>query len=108
MNTEAEIHAINNKLSEIITAIEVIKERRSDDKEDNHELKNQLADVLIAVNRLNLIVAKADGKSEGISTAVKVFRTLIGAIVFIVIVSYTATLIDLYARVAVIEAGMVQ
>ncbi len=103
MNTEAEIHAINNKLSDIVAFVNVMKERRIDDKEDNAELKKQLADVLIAVNRLNLIVAKADGKSEGISTAMKTFRILFGGLIFVAIISSVTFMWNVNDRITALE-----
>jgi len=104
MDYKEEIHAINKKLGAIVTAVELMKERRIDDKEDNAELKKQLAEVLIAVNRLNLIAAKADGKSEGISTAMKTFRLIFGVLIITAIISSVTFMWNINDRVTKIES----
>jgi hypothetical protein len=87
MDYSEEIHAINIKLTEIVASIDVIKERRTNDKESAEKLADEVDKLAIAVNRLNLTIERADGKTEGITTAVKTFRILLGSLVFISIVS---------------------
>ena len=108
MDTESEIHAINNKMTEIVGAIDSLKEKRIDDKQDTKDDITALTEIVnklvISLNQLNLTLKYKDGQIDGASKTVKIFRFLISSLVFITIVSTATTIIDLYARVAVLEA----
>ena len=106
MNTEAEIHAINKKLSELVTIIEVIKDRRSGDKDDIKELSEKVEAVLISLNQLNLILKYKDGQVDGVSKVVKFLRFLIGSLVFVVIVGSGTLMFDMHTRLTILEAGI--
>lgn len=106
MNIEDEIHAINKKLTELMTSITILKERRVNDKEDSDTLSKQVSDLAVAVNRLNLTIAKSEGKAEGVSFAVKTLRALIGGIVFVIIVGSGTLMFDMHTRLTLLEAGI--
>ena len=103
MNTEAEIHAINTKLGDIVVAIGILKERRVNDKESVNTLADEVDKLAVAVNRLNLTLAESKGKADGISTAVKTFRILFGGLIFVAIVSSVTFMWNVNDRVTALE-----
>ncbi len=94
MDYREEIHAINKKLGDIVISIEIMKERRVSDKESAEKVADELDKVAIAVNRLNLTIERAEGKTEGISTAVKTFRVIMGGLVFVSVVSVVTIVLN--------------
>lgn len=115
MNIEDEIHAINKKLGELMTSITLLKERRANDKENTEALSNQvkedrailskqISDLAVAVNRLNLTIAKSEGKSEGISLTVKIVRILIGSIIFTIFIGSATLMFDMNNRITILES----
>lgn len=105
MKIEDEIHAINGKLGDLMLAIAVLQEKRISDKEDSVSLSKQVANLAISVNRLNLTLAKSEGRSEGISLTVKIVRGLTGALIFVTIVGTVTLLWDINDRLTKLEAG---
>lgn len=105
MDMESEIHAINKKLGELITSMEVMKERRVNDKEDSETLSQQVEDLAIAVNRLNLTLAKSEGLKEGVSLTVKALRIILGGLIFVAVVSAGTLMFDMHTRITILEAG---
>lgn len=103
MDYREEIHAINNKLSDIVTSIELIKERRVNDKESAENLAEEVDKLAVAVNRLTLTIERAEGKTEGISTAVKTFRVIMGGLVFISVVSIVTVAINNMTDISAIK-----
>lgn len=103
MNYKEEIHIINIKIGKIISSIALIDERRTNDKEGSLKLADKLDKVAISVNQLNLTLKYKDGQVDGASKTVKFFKGLLALVVFTYIISTATTIIDLYARVAVLE-----
>lgn len=81
MDLEAEIHAINKKLGDLVVSITLLKERRVNDKEDADTLSTQVKELSVAVNRLNLTIGKMDGIQEGKSTIMKWVWTIFGGLI---------------------------
>lgn len=103
MDYREEIHAINKKLGDIIISIEIMKERRVSDKESAEKVADELDKVAIAVNRLNLTIERAEGKTEGISTAVKTFRVIMGGLIFISVVSIVTIVLNNMTDISAIK-----
>jgi hypothetical protein len=108
VDTTAEIHAINNKLTEIISSITLIKERRLNDKEDITELSEIVNKLSISINQLNLTLKYKDGQIDGASKIFKAFRIIFGSLIFIAIVSSAAFMWNINERVTSLEPTKVK
>jgi hypothetical protein len=104
MDFKEEIHAINLKLKDIVSAIKMIKERRANDKEDAADLKQQLSELTVSVNQLNLILANTDGFNDGVSKTVKTFRFIFGVLILTAIISSATFMWNINDRVTKIES----
>jgi ABC-type multidrug transport system fused ATPase/permease subunit len=92
MDYKEEIHAINAKLSEIVTSIELIKERRINDKESAEKLSDKLDKITVAVNRLNLTIEKTEGIQKGKSTVMKWVWSIFGGLIFVWVLWVSASI----------------
>jgi len=104
MDFKEEIHAINLKLKDIMSSIELIQERRTNDKDTTDEVKEQLSKLIISVNQLNLTIANTEGFNNGVSTAVKTFRVLFWGLMLVTIISTATFMWNINDRVTKIES----
>ncbi|HEY5630495.1 MAG TPA: hypothetical protein VIR31_00065 [Nitrososphaeraceae archaeon] len=80
MQLEAEIHAINKKLSDMSEDISKIKQRNEFDSKEKEELTKVVKDLEISINRLTLAMGKKDGVEEGKYTVIKWVGAILGSI----------------------------
>ena len=108
MNISDEIHSIKGMVGKLQTSVALLKQGKENDKELYEDLRTDLTNLTVAVNRLNLLIERKEGKSEGFTLAVKAFRILIGGLMFIAIIATVTFMFDINARMAVLESSKVK
>lgn len=81
MDIEEEIKELRKMISDLNTTVAIINQEAITDRDMLSELKSEMKQLTIALNRVSLLIGKKQGIEEGTSNVMKWVWTIFGALI---------------------------
>ena len=81
MDIEEEIKELRKMISDLNTTVAIINQEAITDRDMLSELKSEMKQLTIALNRVSLLIGKKQGVEEGTTNVMKWVWTIFGALI---------------------------